>query len=55
MPLRKYVRFNFEASSSYPKKDTEVPILERKWIKRNGVVGKQKQKFYDGCLNPLFK
>ena len=55
MPLRKYVPFNFLPEKEYPKKDKEIAILERKWIKKAGVVGKHTERFYEGVLLPLFK
>lgn len=36
-PLKKNVNFNF-SNKSYPKLETEVPILERKWLKKNGEI-----------------
>ena len=45
MPLRKYVPFLFEHTTDYPKKDREVAVLERKWVKKNGIVGKIVEKF----------
>jgi len=37
MPLKKKVKFLLE-EKQYPKKDTEITIIERKWIKKDGVV-----------------
>lgn len=54
MPLRKSLQFNFPAQMKYPKKDTEVAVLQRVWLKRGGVVGKVVERFYDGDLAPLF-
>ncbi len=54
MPLLKYVKFNFEVTNNYPKLETEVAILERKWIKKDGIVRRQTEKFYEGKLSPIF-
>lgn len=43
-PLYKNVKFLFE-EKDYPKKDTEVNILKRTWIKKDGVVAKVVESF----------
>jgi hypothetical protein len=53
MPLTRKVSFNFE-EKPYPKKETETEIIERKWIKMNGVKNPFIEKFSDEKLNPIF-
>lgn len=44
MPLYKNVKFNFP-EQEYPKKDTEPLLLERKWIRRDGIPDNTVEKY----------
>lgn len=52
-PLRKYVKFKF-LPQSYPKKDLEVEILSRKWIKRCGSNCSDVELNTQEVLTPIF-
>lgn len=54
MPIKKKVKFNFPFLDYYPKMDTEIAILKRKWIKKNGVIDKFTETFTDEIIKPIY-
>lgn len=55
LPLRRSVRFKFPFGTPYPKMETEIPVLARTWVRKDGVNLNLKENFYSGELTPLFK